>query len=315
MLGLTEAAIGLGSTCGPVIGGFLFAYGGFSMPVGAVACLAVVLASLCVAFHSKLKKPAPSPDTKEEEPDEEDEDENDFDGRREPDMWTFGMTLSGVFLCGFLTASYKPLVSAHVVNEYGWRMKSLGLLFGSYGVSYTTTSVVVGRWCGSSRTCCKRCFASGPVVASLAMLLGGGLQYPPSSAVLYAACLIVGTLLLGVADALLLVPSLLVVRQCVPPGSLANSSLVALDQGLFALGSAAGPMVMLQIGEIIGFQSAMVGAALPAMVVGTIVTHLLLCRRQSPSVVREVDIGLGPRAEDEAESLEVCLPRSETDDV
>mmetsp|Transcript_86040 Transcript_86040/g.277906 ORF Transcript_86040/g.277906 Transcript_86040/m.277906 type:complete len:466 (-) Transcript_86040:67-1464(-) len=266
MLGLAEAAVGLGSICGPLFGGVAFAIGGFSAGASAVACVTLLLALSCLTSLRTLSDGGAAC--------LEDDEEASSGADLGPDHLVFALVLLGTFLAGAISSSYEPLASLHAVNDFGWSLATVGVVFSGYGVTYTAVSVLAGRWCDSSRAAPRQCFSCGAFVAALSSFLSSGsLTARPWD----PAALTCGALLLGAADALLLVPSLIVLRQCAPGNWRdSNSSLVALDQSVFALGSAFGPMVLLPVGELVGFRCVMAGIASVSAALGSVSAPLMM---------------------------------------
>mmetsp|Transcript_57146 Transcript_57146/g.121489 ORF Transcript_57146/g.121489 Transcript_57146/m.121489 type:complete len:536 (+) Transcript_57146:346-1953(+) len=255
LLGLAEGSVGVGSIVGPAIGGGGYDLGGFALPPLIASTIALVL-GLFSAWS--LRNP------KKEQGGAEEDSEPDSEIEWEPNIVVFCSALAGTFWVGATTSAFEPLASIYAKQSLGWTTSKVGWLLCAYGVTYSLVSIVAGKYNDANPQMPRRCFAGGAFVSVLSSLLSSGYLTAGNEHV----GLIAGALGFGVADSLLLVPSLLVLTSCVPGRWKDDNLLVSIDQSVFALGCGLGPMVFLPLGDLWGFESTMLVLALISMVLG-----------------------------------------------
>lgn len=200
--------------------------------------------------------------------DNEDGDSEDSQTEAEPSIVAFVITLMGSFLAGAVYISFAPLASVHAVDTLGWSSAHVGALVGCFGVTYSLFCTLAGEWCDSSPTAPVTIFLAGAFMAFASnLMISSGVLMPVKW---QGVSLIGGAVLQGVSQAMLVVPSLPVLKSCAPRSCSDSSKLVAANSVHLYLGCAFGPIIMLPVSLQFGFYYATLGIAVVSFAYGVV---------------------------------------------
>eukprot|EP00408_Alexandrium_pacificum_P025522 CAMPEP_0171189454 /NCGR_PEP_ID=MMETSP0790-20130122/18354_1 /TAXON_ID=2925 /ORGANISM="Alexandrium catenella, Strain OF101" /LENGTH=432 /DNA_ID=CAMNT_0011654565 /DNA_START=65 /DNA_END=1363 /DNA_ORIENTATION=- len=283
--GHVEAWIGIGVVFGPVIGGFLYELAGFSLPPAVIAAALLILAVVCCTWSIRRARTArelqsatsmastPLAECRigsaggavADGPSNEAEEAGPY--RR--DVAVFLFALGGVFASGFVGGCLAPLMSYHWVEGLGWAESTVGLIISAWGVIYMAMAVLAGTLCDRGPRFARTVFSIGSLSSATGLFVIGQTALPPAVSVS-------GVLLLGIADAFLIVPGLSLLRQSAPNRE--DSFVAALLNGCFSLGLGAGPLLAVPLSKHIGLRSTMESVAAVGMALGIALTAVMAAR-------------------------------------
>lgn len=246
--GWNEVAIGLGFTLGPPVGNTLYLSGGFKFPF--VVTALIVLAFSPCAFLLRQPSSAHS---------------SDADSKAQVGLLEVlkpGLLLpaGSVFLGTAIFGLVEPVLSLYLQNSVGVTPAGVGPMFAAFAATYSGCSPLAGMSAdriGAGRVCAFGTLASGLILAVLLGPAGSLLRTGSTLRISYEAA---GLMLLGVTQALTLIPTLSAMGEGLgsdadKPG--AEDCVSAWFVMFLNLGLSVGPIIGTFIVDSIGFENAM----------------------------------------------------------
>lgn len=271
VIGIQEAVSGVGFMIGPVIGGALFAVGGFAAPfaamgVGLLASLPLLPFALprrdasAVPIEAALVPPGGAFLSSDD----------DAAASPHPPALTFRQVLrvpavldaaAVTLLAGVAFGFIGPTLAPHLATSLRASEASIGALFGLCALAYATAAPAAGALADRlGADCIMRCGVA--LLAASYLLLGpspalGSAPAPGSAAAWAAQC--AALLLLGAGAAAAIIPCLpYMERQAAAAcgGASGAEGAAALFNAVYCAGEAAGPLVGAALAGGLGFRGA-----------------------------------------------------------
>lgn len=249
-MGTTLAGMTAGTLIGPPVGGLLYEWGGYQLPffvAGAVAFVQGLALLLLITDPPRQTDAEPA-----------------FAGLlRDPSIQVgAGATIVAAGAWGLL----EPILPLQLEREFDFSPGAVGLLFGVATLVYGVCSPLVGRVADQRGR--RPVMAVGVVLMAVSLPLVG---VPDALAVL-----VVAVMLVSVAYALLLTPTLPELADAVDRrGGGAYASAYAIFNAAYAAGMMAGPILGGALSSALGFSTALLVTGglilcfLPVLLVGT----------------------------------------------
>lgn len=270
MTGHTEAWIGIGTVLGPLVGGLLYAVGGFMVPTAVTGMMLCILSVGCRAWSRRYAKDGPRTSCLQEALCQESYSAQNKDehGIRLPDAVVFITVVLGNVFSGIVSGTYAPLTSAYYVGSYCWSESVVGTVFCAFGFMYMAGAVLAGWLCDYGPCTARSVFTIGFFVCAVAMVFIP-LPWPGMS--------VSGVMLLGAGTSLLIVPVFSLLEQSASVGS-DGGFLAAVLNASFSFGVGAGPLVTVPLGDVLGFQPTMLLVSVASLLLGAWSTFAMVWR-------------------------------------
>jgi len=249
VMSLNEVLIGVGFSLGPPIGTVLYIQGGFGFPFYAFGCAVLLFAP----FALMLRGQAPAVGGGGGD----DEQQGGLFAVMTPSLLIPAMSL---FFATSVFGVVNSNLALYLQNEVGVSEAGIGNMFSALAVSYAVNGMLVGGpvldRLGASRIC-----AAGGCLAGLSLAVGLGLEAGslPKGSHARMVYMIAVLAVLGLAQAMTLVPSLPAMHASLPPapGPGATEAVVAWFNIFLQLGLAVSPVVGTAMAGAMGFERTM----------------------------------------------------------